>query len=240
MNEVSLPSGWTATSNMRVEPRKGLDDFPTPPWATRALMEMVSLQDCSVWEPACGRGTMAVPLAEQAELVIRSDIVDYGIGAQVIDFLNTGWNFKTDWIVTNPPFNLAVPFTLKALSLARAGVAMLARSNWIETVNRYDVLFKPHPPTFIMPFCERVPMVKGCYDPGAGTATSYSWYVWMQPWGYSLLDTRSVDQARSQASAVPRERPRLRAAEGAVAVGNPQAPEKGPEGETRCSIVEAS
>jgi hypothetical protein len=200
MNEVSLPSGWTATSNMRVEPRKGLDDFPTPPWATRALMEMVSLQDCSVWEPACGRGTMAVPLAEQAELVIRSDIVDYGIGAQVIDFLNTGWNFKTDWIVTNPPFNLAVPFTLKALSLARAGVAMLARSNWIETVNRYDVLFKPHPPTFIMPFCERVPMVKGCYDPGAGTATSYSWYVWMQPWGYSSSTrVRWIKPGRKQA-----------------------------------------
>jgi hypothetical protein len=192
MNEVFLPSGWTATSNMRVEPRKGLDDFPTPPWATRALMEMVSLQDCSVWEPAAGRGIMADVLAEEAALVISSDISDYGNAAvdrfHNFDFLKSPINYRVDWVVTNPPFNLAVPFTLKALSVATKGVAMLARSNWIETVNRYDVLFKPHPPTFIMPFCERVPMVKGCYDPGAGTATSYSWYVWHKP--ATLTDTR--------------------------------------------------
>ncbi|HRO04370.1 MAG TPA: hypothetical protein PLS69_12275, partial [Terricaulis sp.] len=30
----------------------------------------------------------------------------------------------------------------------------------------------------IAQFCERVPMVKGRWDPSASTATSYCWVVW--------------------------------------------------------------
>jgi hypothetical protein len=38
---------------------------------------------------------------------------------------------------------------------------------------------RPHPPFAILQFCERVPMVKGRYDPAASTATSYCWIVWL-------------------------------------------------------------
>jgi hypothetical protein len=39
-------------------------------------------------------------------------------------------------------------------------------------------LFRDRPPTLYAPFVERVPMVKGRWDPGASTATSYAWFVW--------------------------------------------------------------
>ena len=63
----------SAVMAQRVEPPDSLDYFPTPPWATRALIEHVIVPDlcpagdvytASVWEPACGEGHMARPLAE--------------------------------------------------------------------------------------------------------------------------------------------------------------------------------
>jgi hypothetical protein len=45
-------------------------------------------------------------------------------------------------------------------------------------VDRYDRLFKPHPPTLIAPFVERVNLCKGRWDPRR-QATAYCWLVWM-------------------------------------------------------------
>ena len=52
----------------RIEGKESLDDFPTPPWATRALIEHVigseGLQSQVCLEPACGAGHMAKVLSE--------------------------------------------------------------------------------------------------------------------------------------------------------------------------------
>jgi hypothetical protein len=85
--------------------------------------------------------------------------------------------FRPDWIITNPPFNGAWHFAKRALLEAR-GVALLVRSNWAEGGERYEQIFRDKPPTVIAQFCERVPMVKGRWDPEASTATSYAWFVW--------------------------------------------------------------
>src|SRR5215218_772604 len=74
----------------RIEPRDSLDDFPTPPWATRGLIEHVlddpsQLKWLSCWEPACGVGHMSRVLAEYFGEVRSSDIHPYGYG-QVRDY----------------------------------------------------------------------------------------------------------------------------------------------------------
>ena len=73
-----------AVMAQRVEPASSLDDFPTPPWATRALVEYVldkpALASMSCLEPACGRGHMAVTLAECFGSVTSSDVFDYDFG----------------------------------------------------------------------------------------------------------------------------------------------------------------
>src|SRR5215204_3204573 len=58
-----------AVMAQRVEPKDSADDFPTPPWATRALAEhvldgKVALRSMSCLEPACGAGHMAKVLKE--------------------------------------------------------------------------------------------------------------------------------------------------------------------------------
>lgn len=198
----------TAVVQRRVESRQSLDDFPTPPWATRALIEevlapmvgtlrdpLVRFRACNVWEPACGRGHMAAALKDYFYAVHASDLADYRaeevqtggyIGqARVADFLGLDAvpphieRGGVDWIITNPPFVLAPQFIRRALALRpRGGVAMLVRLALLEGKARWAGLFQPHPPTIVAPFVERVPMVKGRLTATGTTATAYCWLVW--------------------------------------------------------------
>lgn len=171
-----------AVMAQRAEPHDSLDFFPTPPWATRALCEYLKAQNpdienMSVWEPACGEGHMARPLAEYFGTVLASDVHPYGFGS-VSDFLFPGEVQRADWIITNPPFRLGMEFALTALARANVGVALLVRTAFLESGDRFKRLFGVHRPVAILQYCERVPMVKGRYDPMASTATSYCWILW--------------------------------------------------------------
>ena len=74
----------SAVMAQRVEAPDSLDFFPTPPWATRALCEIVlrEFRLGAVWEPACGEGHMSETLREYAVSVFASDVHDYGRGQQ--------------------------------------------------------------------------------------------------------------------------------------------------------------
>lgn len=177
-----------AVMAQRHEPLDSRDDFPTPPWAVRALCEHVlptkALKSLTCWEPACNRGYMAKPLAEYFGEVITSDIHNYGWnGHQLVrDFLIPHTDDpKADWIITNPPFKLAAQFTIRALGISNT-VAMLVRTSFLEGQERHETLFKPHPPSIVAQFVERVPMVRGRHDPDASTATSYAWIIWKRGW----------------------------------------------------------
>lgn len=174
-----------AVMAQRSEPPDSLDFFPTPPWATRALCEIVlrGFNLGTVWEPACGEGHMAEVLREYATRVFASDVFNYGKGQSAIgSFVGVGPDVvqpphPVTWIITNPPFNLAGEFLERARTEAR-GVAMLVRTAWLEGGERYDRIFSKHPPNLVAVFSERVPMVKGRWNPRASTATSYAWCVW--------------------------------------------------------------
>jgi hypothetical protein len=193
--EKALPNGNRAIMSSRQEPDDSLDFFPTPPWATRALIERViqsadvgivdaPLAEYTLWEPACGEGHMAEVLREYTSDVLATDVFDYGYGDATLDFtsdLEAGAHADRDFIVTNPPFGAkSEEFVLQALRLARVGVAMFVRLQWLETVGRYERIFKDNPPTLIAFFAERVNLCKGRWDPEGGTATAYIWLVWIK------------------------------------------------------------
>ena len=164
-----------------------LDFYPTPPWAARAGLELVRSLDPEaddVWEPACGQGNIAQPLREMGCLVQATDIHPFGFGG-VHDFLRLAppprlaGASRPDWVITNPPFRQAADFVRRGLEVASAGVAILARLAFMESVTRYELLFGgPAPVSVVAPFVERVPMQLGAYDPRGDTATAYAWFVW--------------------------------------------------------------
>jgi len=172
-----------AVMAQRAELKNSLDDFPTPPWATRALVEHVvaskdDLASMTCLEPACGRGHMSVALAQYFREVTSYDVFDYGFG-QIADYLKSNHTERSfDWVITNPPFRLGEEFIGRSMKIARRGVAMLSRTVFIESVGRYERLFRSNPPTKFAQFTERVPMVKGRIDKKASTATGYAWLVW--------------------------------------------------------------
>jgi len=171
-----------AVMQQRSEPHDSLDDFPTPPWATRALCERLGdLSDLVCREPAANRGHMVGPLREYFGSVIGSDIHDYGAGFPVFDFVGMEIASEVDWTITNPPFRLAEAFIQRALETSRVGVAVIVRSAFLEGIARYQNLFSVHPPSRVMQFVERAPMVRGRIDASAVSATAYSWLVWTKP-----------------------------------------------------------
>ena len=166
----------------RNEPLDSLDNFPTPPWATRALLEQIlgfqGLTTKSCLEPACGAGHMAKVLKEYFAIVEACDVHNYGYGKRQ-NFLDSTYSNDTfEWVITNPPFRLAEEFVFKSLEIASQGVAMLTRTVFLESIGRYERLFSKKPPSIFAQFSERVPMVKGRLDAKASTATGYAWIVW--------------------------------------------------------------
>lgn len=186
----------SAVMQQRAEPHDSLDDFPTQPWATRALIEHVlipqlgisgrrDLKEMTVWEPACNRLHMVAPLTEYFGRVVGSDIHQYGEN-YLSDFLIPGTEPPSialkgaDWIITNPPFRLAEQFIERARQVKGwKGTAMIVRTAFLEGVGRYERLFALNPPTIVAQFTERVPMVKGRLTATGSTATAYCWLVWM-------------------------------------------------------------
>jgi len=161
-----------------------IDDFPTPPWATRALLTHVIKPHGTVWEPACGRCYMSVPLKEYfgASNVLSTDKIDYGSPHQDAgyDFVNDAATVTNDvnWMITNPPFSLAQQFVVSAYNRGIRNVAILVRTQFLEGIGRYNDLYSWWPPATVAQFSERVPMVEGRVDKDASTATSYCWIIW--------------------------------------------------------------
>lgn len=174
----------SAVMQQRSEPHDSLDDFPTPPWATRALCEFLrgvgkwNLCLCTARDPAANRGHMVRPLREYFTEVDAADVHDYGVGFPVADYLFGPDQDPVDWTITNPPFKLAEQFIERALRTSDCGVAVIVRAAFLEGQGRYERLFSVNPPRFVLQFTERVVMHKGRLAPEGSTATAYAWLVW--------------------------------------------------------------
>lgn len=155
----------------------GPDFFPTPRWATFALIENETF-DGEIWDPACGDGAMARVLETRGNKVVASDLYDRGFGEHGQDFLAA--TRQTANIVTNPPYNCAEAFIAQGLKLAQRKFALLLRLAFLEGARRADTIFSKTPPTRVWVFSERITFYpKGAKRSGGGT-TAYAWFVWDQ------------------------------------------------------------
>ncbi len=195
----------SAVMQQRAEAPDSLDDFPTPPWATRALIEFLRglghpLEAQSAWEPCCNRGYMVLPMREAFASVRASDVHRYPDWAlagepELLDFVMLGpLEPESHWVFANPPFNLAEAFIDVARGAGSIGCAIFVRGAFTEGEGRYDRLYSRRPPDFELKFAERVVLLKGRLiqanapdpfsrpEPGkpASTATSYVWLIWLR------------------------------------------------------------
>lgn len=153
----------------------GPDFFPTPAWATFALVDNEKLQG-DVWECACGDGSMSRVLEQASPTVFSSDLYERGYGKAGVDFLTSGRS--ADNIITNPPYNCAEGFVASGVRLARRKFALLLRLAFLEGANRANTIFAHKPPSRVWVFSERITFYPaGAERKGSGT-TAYAWFVW--------------------------------------------------------------
>lgn len=153
----------------------GSDFYPTPEWATFALVDNERLEG-GIWEPACGDGAMVRVLRETGVPVEASDLYNRGCGETGIDFLTASRTVEN--IVTNPPYNSAEGFVEAGLRQATHKLCLLLRLAFLEGANRQRTIFTDTPPARVWVFSERITFYPaGAVVKGTGT-TAYAWFVW--------------------------------------------------------------
>lgn len=170
----NLNGGFKPTMK-RFADLSGPDFFPTPAWATHALIDNERFAG-GIWESACGNGAMSKVLAQTGQAVTSTDLYHRGYGDGGIDFLDADWS--ADNIVTNPPYNAAEGFVRTGVKFARKKFALLLRLAFLEGANRANTIFAEAPPSRVWVFSERITFYPaGAVQQGSGT-TAYAWFVW--------------------------------------------------------------
>jgi hypothetical protein len=173
----NLSGGFKPTIK-RFADLEGPDFFPTPAWATYALIDNEKLSG-EIWECACGNGAMSRVLDKTGCIVASSDLYERGFGETGIDFLTA--KRQSDNIITNPPYNSAEGFVAAGLKKARQKFALLLRLAFLEGANRANTIFSRNPPSRVWVFSERITFYpERAIRKGTGT-TAYAWFVWDIP-----------------------------------------------------------
>lgn len=138
-----------------------------------------------VWECACGEGHLSQRLKELGYTVYETDLIDRGVG-QTFDFINHVRDgvWQGD-IVTNPPYNKAMEFVLKAIRLLQPGrkAFMFLKLTFLEGQKRRAELFDKYPPKEIHVYSHRKKCaMNGDFAKYGSSATCYAWFVWEKGW----------------------------------------------------------
>lgn len=139
--------------------RRKNDFYPTPEWATRELLRRVPQISGYILEPCVGDGAIARVIDGGDRVVYGSDVdpqmncsfcgdatrEDFWVGVK-----DTMFEDRIDWVVTNPPFNVAPQIVPLAYRHAVKGIAMLLRLSYLEPTEDRGAWLNEHPPTSLI------------------------------------------------------------------------------------------
>jgi hypothetical protein len=163
-------------TNRRLVDFDGADFYPTPEWATMALLDFVPLHG-SIIEPCCGDGAISKVIERRNNTsVVSSDLFDRGYGS-----VRNAFTIEEpiDNLVTNPPFALAEELILHFQPLVKKRMVFLLRTAFLESARRHRSIFSKFPPQEMLVFSERLSMYPaGQRGVKGGGTTSYAWFIW--------------------------------------------------------------
>lgn len=177
--------------------RDAKDYYATPTKEVENILNEIQLpfyKDETILEPCAGGGHMLQGILNN-ELVqfwncniIATDVqerekvtnfpIEYGLQ---YDFLSDNYPYikDIDWIIINPPYATIEPFVMKSLQIARKGVLMLARLQFLEGQARYDKILKDNPPDDVYIYVDRITCAKnGNFEEKAAAVQAYAWFYW--------------------------------------------------------------
>lgn len=159
--------------------RRDFDYYPTPRWATEALIRRV--RPFAVIEPCSGEDAIADVFRAHHVEVATNDFdpsrpaqthLDARLNATWERFLAPATGGTPFWCVTNPPFNLAdliVPLAVRHLP----AVAMLLRLSWLEPTEARAAFLAAHPPLRLIVLPRHDFKGRGSTD-----SVTSAWFIW--------------------------------------------------------------
>lgn len=176
--------------------RDKLDYYATPTIEVVNILNELNIDftDTTILEPCVGGGHMAEGVdaylfhkgCDNAK-TIGTDIKNRGYsndywelycGPEYDFFLDDYPYDNVDWIIMNPPYSVIEPFTIRALEIAKKGVIMLARLQFLEGEGRFENILQYNPPTDVYVYVDRIQCWKDGLKPEGSSAQAYAWFVW--------------------------------------------------------------
>ena len=174
--------------------RDKLDYYATPTVEVENILDElnIDLDYYTVLEPCIGGGHMADGIQSYCSKkehyntkFVGTDIRDRGYRNDTweleygLDFFADDYPYdEADWVIMNPPYGVIEPFTIRALDIAKKGVIMLGRLQFLEGEGRFEKILQFNPPTDIYVYVDRIQCWKDGLKPDGSSAQAYAWFVW--------------------------------------------------------------
>lgn len=158
--------------------RRAWDFYPTEAWATDMLCKHVPF-DGLILEPCNGAGDISGRLKQLlTDCTIATNDLNVAMPADSHGDASLPEFWLTqdpDWVVTNPPFALAIQILKHAHRSANRGVALLLRLTFLEPTTERAVWLKEHPPDKVIV----MPRISFSGD-GSTDSVTTAWFIWTQ------------------------------------------------------------
>jgi hypothetical protein len=157
--------------------RRQNDRYFTPREATLSLLNEISIHDYDMVLECChGAGNITNVLNTHTNaLVYYTEYEDNMVlNDATKDYYWDVWKTKElNWVITNPPFNLAHQIVPKAFQNTLGGCAFLLRLSWLEPCKDRAEFLSEHPPNKVIV----LPRISFTGD-GKTDSTTCAWFVW--------------------------------------------------------------
>lgn len=177
-NDVSVFMNIGATSHSKKQRVKN-DYYSTDESAVYLLHKQGLLdKDVPYFETAVGGGRLSKELQRLGYNVTREiDKYDRGYPSERKDFFEVREVFQGNTI-TNPPYEHINDWILHSLKVTSNKVYIFCRIQTIETISRYNKIFRDDPPVYICPFVKRIECYRNDDTSTNGSAVCYAWFIW--------------------------------------------------------------
>lgn len=176
--------------------RAQLDFYCTPPEEVTNILELLGIDFSGsiILEPSAGEGHMVKGIqgyldkhSQKPKILLATEIMEREplIGARIFfgeryDFLSDDYpQSSADYIIMNPPYSTIEPFCIRGLEIAKKGMLVLGRLQFLEGKSRYDNLLKENPPSKVYVYIDRIKCYKnGDFTQNESSAQAYAWFYW--------------------------------------------------------------
>lgn len=156
--------------------RSAFDYYPTPNWMTRSLLHFhPAIKGASVLEPCSGGDAITSVLTAAGCCVFTNDLDRRHPAMTHADATRDGyWETAphVEWVITNPPFNVALEVLAGALRHADCGVALLLRKTFLEPTDDRGPFLAASPPTRL------IGQPRYSFRGTGSDSVSCDWYLW--------------------------------------------------------------